>query len=160
MEERFWSKVDRSAGEDGCWPWTGAKRQDGYGVVRIKGVLMKAHRVAWAMSHGGQIHRWFSHSWSLVVDHLCGNKGCCNPKHLEAVTQSVNTIRYMRSRFTGLCANGHAREYGKPCPECAKQYQEVWRGKNRDRYLEISRESYRRCKERRSENSIEFPNLK
>jgi hypothetical protein len=145
--ERFWGKVDKSAGEDNCWPWIGAKRTDGYGVVKIKNTLQKAHRVAWSISHPGESLTWLTHSDGQVVDHLCGNKGCCNPLHLEAVTQSVNAIRYQRSRFTGLCNNGHAVEFGKQCKQCNHDNAIRWREHNREAYNAISKRSYYKNKE-------------
>jgi hypothetical protein len=143
--EKFWSRVEVNDATE-CWPWLGATRTDGYGVVRIDSVLYKAHRIAWALSSNQDLPDWMSHRSSVVIDHTCGNKACCNPMHLDAVSQSVNAIRYQRSRFTGMCINGHARKQGAPCKQCVRDNQLRWRDKNRERYNEIARRSYNKNK--------------
>ena len=82
-KERFWSKVDKS-GE--CWEWTAFRNPKGYGVFHFRGATPHAHRVAYILTHGPV-------SPDLVIDHLCRNRGCCNPAHLEAVTAVENTRR-------------------------------------------------------------------
>jgi hypothetical protein len=77
--ETFWSKVDRSAGPDGCWPWLGA-RKDAYGSVDRSD---RAHRAAFQLS-GGVIPP------GQLVRHLCHNTLCCNPAHLAAGTHADN----------------------------------------------------------------------
>jgi HNH endonuclease len=71
-----------------CWQWTKAT-QDGYGVVgrgaRGSGT-MQAHRAVWEMLVG-QI------ADGLQLDHLCRNRACCNPDHLEPVTAEENKRR-------------------------------------------------------------------
>lgn len=88
MTERFWSKVTKS---DHCWEWTAATDGGGYGayfVRKVDGrtVLARAHR--WAYEElVGPIPD------GLVLDHLCRNRRCVNPAHLEPVTQGVNIAR-------------------------------------------------------------------
>lgn len=72
----------------------------GYAAVWLggrAGNYRPAHRVFYELIHGPV-------SDALQVDHLCGNRGCVNPDHLEAVTPSVNTMRAKRKMF---CVNGH-----------------------------------------------------
>lgn len=79
-------KVDH---ETGCHNWTGALSTSGYGGVAIGGHASKkvaAHRLAYELSKGAIPD-------GLVIDHLCRNKRCCNPDHLEAVTSRENTLR-------------------------------------------------------------------
>lgn len=47
----FWKWVDRSCGDDGCWPWLGTvrKKRGGYGRIRFKGRYLGAHRMALAL---------------------------------------------------------------------------------------------------------------
>jgi hypothetical protein len=88
--ERFWSKVDRSAG-DGCWTWLGQTNQWGYGHFRrtlAPGLYrtVKAHRFAYELVVGPI-------PAGLTLDHLCGNQSCIRPQHLEPVTNAENLRR-------------------------------------------------------------------
>lgn len=84
---RFWSKVEGSSFED-CWNWLGTMKGDtGYGHIGVTGRgLVRAHRFAYE-DMVGPIPS------GLVLDHLCCNKRCVNPWHLEPVTIAVNTRR-------------------------------------------------------------------
>ncbi|SRR6266498_2862095 len=103
---RFWAKV--AMGDGDCWLWTGATMPNGYGRFGVGG------------SKGALAHRW-SYEYmiaqippGLVIDHLCRNRACVNPWHLEPVPQQVNVMRgrgpeimkAMRSGFTHCC-RGH-----------------------------------------------------
>lgn len=98
----FWSKVDASGD---CWEWTGGTGK-GYGRAKNRSGLSKqAHRVAYELLVGPVPE-------GLQIDHLCRNRTCVNPDHLEVVTSRVNTRRGFS--FAGLrarqteCVNGHA----------------------------------------------------
>lgn len=89
--KRFWTKVDRGEGTDSCWNWTGALHEKGYGtwtVVKPGGgtTSVRPHRVSWHLLVGPMAD-------GLVVDHLCGNRRCVNPDHLEAVSIGTNSSR-------------------------------------------------------------------
>ena len=109
-ERRFWAKVDRS-GE--CWMWT-ASLIDGYGQFRIGGEgsrNVKAHIVAFLWENGPIPS-------GMVLDHLCRNRACVNPDHLEVVTPEENSTRGMLSRHATneRCAHGHlwSENAGRP----------------------------------------------
>lgn len=68
-----------------CWEWQGTRR-GGYGRVKILGRLQEAHRASYEY-HIGPIPA------GLVIDHLCRNRACINPKHLEPVTGLENIRR-------------------------------------------------------------------
>jgi len=80
--DRFWAKVDRSGGDDACWPWTGARLPHGYGAVRIAGVTRLTHRLVWEFAHGAPP--------AGVIRHRCDNTSCCNPAHLAEGSQADN----------------------------------------------------------------------
>lgn len=94
--------------EGGCWSWAGMKTWNGYGAIktpRQKGqprTDIRIHRLVYT-ELVGEIPS------DLCLDHLCRNRLCCNPDHLELVTLAENTIRGRIARGGGRnkCARGH-----------------------------------------------------
>ena len=85
----------------GCWNWSGHIDRDGYGTCRWAGARY-AHR-AMFMILSGPIPMGYE------IDHLCKNRRCVNPKHLEAVEPIVNRRRSPhRNRIKTHCIRGHA----------------------------------------------------
>lgn len=70
----------------GCWIWTGFIAANGYGRLGRGRKVFPAHRWGYLAIRGGFPLR-------LDLDHLCRNRACVNPYHLEPVTRSVNQRR-------------------------------------------------------------------
>lgn len=77
-----WSEED----EYGCLIWRGHTYRNGYGRIRIDGQIRLVHRVAYEIAEGPIPE-------GLEIDHLCRNKLCILPTHLEPVTREVNLRR-------------------------------------------------------------------
>ncbi len=89
--------------EQGCWLWPGWLCH-GYGEVSIKGRKQRAHRWAYELLVGPI-------PTGLHIDHLCRNRACVNPAHLEPVTNFENTLRGQHpigvAKRRETCINGH-----------------------------------------------------
>lgn len=104
--DRLMAKVKKD--ENGCWVFQGARSKAGYGYIGMGGKAdgtAPTHRVTY-LHFKGPIPE------SLVLDHLCRNRACCNPEHLEPVTRKENTRRGLRGPGWGErdithCKRGH-----------------------------------------------------
>jgi hypothetical protein len=115
--DRFWAKVEL---EGSCWAWKGHVMPTGYGQFGDDKKLYYAHR--WSYQHFiGPI------PGGLHLDHLCRNRRCVKPYHLEPVTQAENNQRSWDSRQPRrFCVHGHdtfeaGRDPKGYCRECSRQ---------------------------------------
>ncbi|HUW16223.1 MAG TPA: HNH endonuclease signature motif containing protein [Actinomycetes bacterium] len=103
--DRLWAKVDKSAGPDGCWPFTGSTMHNGYGHLgagRRGDPTVAAHRVAYE-SAVGPIPA------GMNVLHTCDNRPCCNPAHLWIGTQRDNLLDMVAKGRHGMTVKAARR---------------------------------------------------
>jgi len=100
IETRLEAKIEKTAD---CWFWTGLLTYNGYGQFTYKengkAKCMMAHRAVYQV-FVGPINS------GLTLDHLCENRSCVNPEHLEPVTIGENIRRASRST-SETCKYGH-----------------------------------------------------
>ena len=109
----FWSLVDIRGPAD-CWPWTAGRSSEGYGRYVMHGGTLNTHRIAWEDLNGPIPD-------GLSIDHLCRNRACQNPAHMEPVSPEENTRRGS-TRDSDTCPSGHPYSTSRPkyCPTCQK----------------------------------------
>lgn len=129
----FWERVEKGE-PDACWPWTGTMQNQRYGTlgrwVEGRKEHYLAHRLAYEINVGPLRE-------SMVIDHLCRNRRCANPGHLEQVTNTLNIIRGewapVLNRQKVTCPRGHAYDYVNPtnghrgCRTCTRDQQRAAR---------------------------------
>ena len=136
LEERFWSKVDKSAGPGECWGWT-ATTADGYGYIRDGSASRRAHRVSYELHHGPI-------PAGMTVDHNyaagCRSRACTNPAHLRLLTASENSREAaMRREYHpgDTCKRGHrdwaiAKAGHRYCRTCQRDARQRWEADHRE----------------------------
>lgn len=98
--DRIVANTDRLSGNSDCWNWLGACDADGYGKSSAEGRSVRTHRYVYQALVGPIPD-------GLTIDHLCRNRRCCNPAHLEPVTRGENNRR--GAGFSGVLYAGSAR---------------------------------------------------
>jgi hypothetical protein len=113
---------------NGCWIWQGTK-SGGYGQIAVNGKQLYVHRASYECFKAKIPD-------GLTLDHLCKNKRCCNPEHLEPVTMRVNVLRSenpcaVNAKKT-TCPRGHEYDQdrskvgGRQCRKCRQiRYREL-----------------------------------
>lgn len=132
----FLSRVDYR-GENGCWNWTAGKKSLGYGEFQPfrKQNNRATHSIMWEIRNGAVPE-------GLVLDHLCRNTSCCNPKHLEPVTNGENLLRgegpsakNRRKTHCGTCGNEfdvvRKSRTGRGCSYCLREATRRYRAKKK-----------------------------
>lgn len=136
---RFYSRAVADP-ETGCLEWISAG--DGYGSFCLRGFgQMPAHRLAYALVHGEILEE--------TIDHLCRNRACINPEHLEAVSNRVNVLRGVGLSAMNAIKN-HCDKSHPFTPENTSM--RVSRGREFRRCLECDRQLQRSIYYRRSGN--------
>lgn len=122
LPERIRKKI-RVDDDTGCWRWIAAIDRHGYGLIQIKNRVWRSHRAVYEAAVGPI-------AAGLCCDHLCRNRWCCNPKHIELVTRVENTMRgnappavWARTEYCPTC--GSKMESGKTkkrlCRSCYRK---------------------------------------
>lgn len=83
LDDFLQSRIEKT---DSCWNWIGTLTYDGYGKFMRNGKQFRAHRAVYRLLRGDIPE-------GLCLDHLCRNRRCVNPEHLEAVSFSENVRR-------------------------------------------------------------------
>lgn len=131
LKKRFAESTQKDH-KTGCWLWLLGTDIHGYAKMKHDGRTRKSATVAYEFYIGPV-------PFGLELDHLCFNKLCVNPDHLEPITHSENLKRRKSfSRFkNNLCKKGHIlpplvkRNPNGSCPICYTEYQANWRERNR-----------------------------
>ncbi len=102
LKERFFQ---HAIVQDNCWGWQTKPNRHGYSTMKFDHKLYMAHRIS-LMIHGSEIPK------DMVVDHICRNRKCTNPKHLRIVTRETNVLENSegiaaKNRLKMFCKYGH-----------------------------------------------------
>jgi len=137
--DRFWERVEKT---NNCWLWKNKPNKRGYSTLSHNGKNLLAHRFSYELKHGPIPAR-------MVIDHLCRNRTCVNPDHLEIVSNKENILRVesisAKNAKKTHCPQGH--EYtientlryktllydgiGRTCRECARLRAKSYRDRKR-----------------------------
>lgn len=132
---RFWAKVSQGSG---CWLWLGAPSSSGYGRTKVDGREVLAHRRAYQLLVGPI-------PAGLQIDHLCRNRICVRPSHMEVVTNRTNVLRGVGPSAANTakerCPAGHqydaantyidkrGKRYCRACGRDKQRIRQGWTGR-------------------------------
>lgn len=93
----------------GCFLWLGATDSKGYGHLSIRGKLVGAHRVAYAIARGVAVDAFG------LIDHICNNPLCVSPDHLRELSFVENVRRRATTKLTMPAACAIRKRYATGC---------------------------------------------
>lgn len=141
----------------GCWNWIGSKDAAGYGLCFLRGKTERIHRVMYAL-HIGPVPRGVESRRYAQVHHICRNTSCCNPQHLQLVSQRQNVLEGISPPAVNIlkthCKRGHLLERRKDgiavdCRICDSQRKKARKAGPRAEYWkQKARESAQRWRDR------------
>lgn len=100
--DKFWRRVDIRIPE-ACWNWKSSFKSNGYGIIKVNGKTLSAHRMAWEISYGPIPE-------GMLVLHKCDNSACVNPDHLYLGTYKDNKRDTIERNPAGTGAKLHKGE--------------------------------------------------
>lgn len=157
LQRRFWAKVKKTRG---CWLWVASLTAGGYWRFKSGGIMRMAHRVSYEMLVG-PIPR------GLTLDHLCRNRRCVRPDHLEPVTMRINILRgetiTAANASKTACHHGHTlagdnlfvrRDGRRRCRTCERNSQRRLRATPEYRVRHAAYERHRRAIRKETANAL------
>lgn len=132
LPTEFWANV--KAHRTGCWRWIGNVEKSGYARFRNVPIHRLTYSKIMAIPEGYVVDHLCHDPKKCKLGRQCPHRRCCNPEHLEAVTNEENVRRgnWHLTKADGLqsegfaqCPKGHWRTSGKGCYECVKERKEA-----------------------------------
>lgn len=140
MIQRFLDKIEYAEhSDDDCWYWSSAVNKFGYGAFWLDGKTVRAHRYSYEMIKGKIPD-------GLQLDHLCRNRLCVNPEHLEVVSLTENIKRGLTGKINHHsskkthCPKGHEytednikriKNNNRNCLTCHREWNKEYMRKKR-----------------------------
>lgn len=94
MEAKFWLRVPEERSDNECWDWLGSISRLGYGVFPpYKGKTYLAHRISFSLHQNRELAKYEQ------IHHICANRKCVNPKHLQSVSAKENIAEMQQRQY-------------------------------------------------------------
>ena len=110
-----------------CWNWT-RKLDNGYGRIWFRGKVWRVYRLLYTWKTG-KVPKWKNFT-DKEIDHICNNRACVNPNHLQLISHKENTLKGSGptavNKRKNRCKHGHLlvpdNRGSRKCPTCNKIY--------------------------------------